>query len=98
SREEGTEAAKLDGQLPEKTKQERYERLMAQQKETSRQMNLERIGKDLEVLVVGPSEESEYLITARAQHQAGDVDGFTYITDLGEEPEDLKPGDIRHVK
>jgi len=39
----------------------------------------------VEVLVEGPSEESEHLIAARHQGQAPDIDGIVYINE-GEPP------------
>jgi ribosomal protein S12 methylthiotransferase len=47
------------------------------------------IGKRLEVLVEGASEESEHLLTGRHQGQAPEVDGQVYINDGMAYPGDL---------
>jgi ribosomal protein S12 methylthiotransferase len=47
------------------------------------------IGKRLEVLVEGASEESEHLLVGRHQGQAPEVDGQIYINDGMAYPGDL---------
>ena len=49
--EEGTPAAKLPNQVPERIKQKRYDILMEQQQKISEQLNQQKIGMQLEVLV-----------------------------------------------
>ena len=51
----GTEAAELAGQVPEETKVERIERLIAQVQRIARERNQQRVGLVEEVLVEGPS-------------------------------------------
>jgi len=80
SREEGTPAAKLDGQVPARTKQSRYKRLMKAQSRVSFNRNLTLKGRIEKVLVEGYSEETELLLHGRSVRQAPDVDGQVYIT------------------
>jgi ribosomal protein S12 methylthiotransferase len=51
SREEGTPAAGLPGQVPRRVARERYHRLMAAQQEITRDRNARFVGRDLEILV-----------------------------------------------
>lgn len=80
SREEGTGAAKLEQQVPARTKLSRYKRLMKAQSRVSHSKNLALRGRINQVLVEGYSEETELLLRGRSIHQAPDVDGQVYIT------------------
>ncbi len=80
SREEGTSAAKLSGQIPARTKKSRLNRLMKAQARVSLEHNRQRIGRLERVLVEGFSEETELLLKGRSGGQAPDVDGCCLIT------------------
>ena len=80
SREEGTPAAQLDKQVPERTKQARVKRLMKAQARVSFRKNLALNGRIEPTLVEGYSEETELLLRGRSVRQAPDVDGQVYIT------------------
>lgn len=80
SREEGTPAAGLEGQVPIRIKRARYHKLMKAQSRVSFRKNRDLVGKVEEVLVEGYSEETELLLRGRSVHQAPDVDGQVYIT------------------
>ncbi len=80
SKEEGTPAAQLDSQVPERTKQSRLKRLMKAQSRVSFNKNLALKGRIEPVLVEGYSEETELLLRGRSVRQAPDVDGQVYIT------------------
>ncbi|MBW2512066.1 MAG: 30S ribosomal protein S12 methylthiotransferase RimO [Deltaproteobacteria bacterium] len=88
SREDGTPAAKLDNQVPERTKQARVKRLMKAQARVSLKKNLALKGRIEPTLIEGYSEETELLLRGRSVRQAPDVDGQVYITsgqaDVGE--------------
>ena len=88
SQEEGTKAATMANQVDEEVKQRRYDMLMQVQNEISRSKNELYIGKVLDVVVEGYSEESELLLKGRHSGQAPEIDGVTYITegqaDVGE--------------
>lgn len=79
SREEGTEAAELDGQLDEQIKQDRYDILMATQLPISEAHNEEQIGKTITVLCEGfdPVAEAYY---GRSEADAPDIDGKVYFS------------------
>lgn len=49
-------------------------------------------GKVIDVLVEGPSDESEYLLMGRHEGQAPEIDGQVYLTLAGEQS--LLPGDF----
>lgn len=76
SREEGTPAYSMKGQVARKTKAGRLESLMAAQREISLEKGKELVGRRVEVLVEGMS---EYGLKGRAASQAPDVDGATYV-------------------
>jgi len=80
SREDGTPAAQLDNQVPERTKQARVKRLMKAQSRVSLKKNLALKGRIEPTLVEGYSEETELLLRGRSVRQAPDVDGQVYIT------------------
>jgi len=80
SQEEGTAAARLDSQVPERTKQARYRRLMKAQSRISFRKNRALVGRVEPVLVEGYSDETDLLLGGRAICQAPDVDGQVYIT------------------
>jgi ribosomal protein S12 methylthiotransferase len=81
SQEEGTKAGSLPGQVDEKTKQRRHDELMKVQKKISRKKHRALIGKTVQVMIEGYSEETELLLVGRHQQQAPDIDGITYIND-----------------
>jgi len=79
SREEGTPAAALPDQVPERVQLARYRRLMKAQSRVSFRKNRALVGRIEPVLVEGVSEESELLLKGRSVRQAPDVDGLVYI-------------------
>ncbi len=88
SREEGTAAAAMDAQIPERTKNTRYHKLMKAQSRVSFRKNRALKGRIEPVLVEGYSEETDLLLRGRSIRQAPDIDGQVYITagyaDIGE--------------
>ena len=93
SREEGTVSALLPGRVTAKLAKQRRTALMRLQRSISRRHMKALVGKELEVLVEGPSEESEYLLEGRWAGQAPDIDGVVYLTDG-----DANPGDFVRAK
>lgn len=81
SDEEGTAAFALPDKVPARTIERRWRELMAIQKRINRELNKKLIGRRLEVLVEGVSEESEHLLVGRHEGQAPDIDGQVYIND-----------------
>jgi ribosomal protein S12 methylthiotransferase len=93
--EEGTPAAELPDQVPDKVKQQRQARLMELQRGISRSKLLAKVGTVVPVLIEGTSEESEILLRGRTDRQAPDVDGQVYIADA---PEGVEVGQIRRLE
>ena len=91
SREEGTPAYKFPGQVPEKVKQERFNRVMSLQQEISRSVNEKFLGKTLKVLI-DEVDDGSYL--GRSQFDAPEVDGLVYVNSRKK----LEPGDFTDVK
>lgn len=77
SPEDGTPAAELPDQIDDDTKQERLQELRDIADSVSSHVVAQRVGKSMEVLVLG--EEDDGQIYGRAQCQAPDVDGVTYL-------------------
>lgn len=81
SQEESTKAGTLPNQIDDETKQRRHDTLMALQKEISARKHKAFIGRTMDVLVEGVSEETDLLLVGRNSQQAPDIDGVTYIND-----------------
>ncbi|WP_408955905.1 30S ribosomal protein S12 methylthiotransferase RimO [Natroniella sp. ANB-PHB2] len=79
SQEEGTPAAKMDGQIPEEIKEERYEEVMKLQQEISYQRNQEWIGKQVTLLVEEIQAEESPLVIGRTERDAPEIDGVVYV-------------------
>lgn len=93
SPEEGTPAAKMAGQVPEKVKQERYNILYSVAQRISHLQSNKRIGQKVRVITEGVSEDGIFFY-GRSYAEAPDSDGKIFFT--SEEP--LKEGDIVEVK
>ena len=79
SREEGTPAYKMDGQIPESVKQARVKKLYSVQKTVSREILSGFVGKELEVVADGVDYEKSKFY-GRAYFSAPDIDGKVYFT------------------
>jgi ribosomal protein S12 methylthiotransferase len=73
SQEEGSRAAKMDGQLPQKVKQQRYKRAMKLQQKIAREIAAAQIGRTVRALVDSPT-------IARGEADAPDIDGRILLT------------------
>lgn len=93
SREEGTVSALQPGRVDPSLAQERAAEIMALQAEIRAAKHAEMIGRTLEVLVDGPSEEHPWLLDGRHEGQAPEIDGTTILTN-GE----ARPGDLVQAK
>jgi len=81
SPEENTPGGKMEDQVDEETKQYRYDALMSIQQDISARKHKAFIGKTVEVLVEGYSEETELLLQGRTSQQAPEIDGVVLIND-----------------
>lgn len=84
SREEGSRAAKMEGQVHAMTKRSRYRRAMELQQRIARELNEAQVGRTLRVLADTPH-------IARAQADAPDIDGRVLL----EQP--VTPGKFHDV-
>ncbi len=80
SQEEGTVAALLPGRVPPKEVEARRRELLRIQRQVSKKKLHALRGRELEVLVEGPSDESEYLLMGRHEGQAPEIDGQVYLS------------------
>jgi len=92
SREEGTPAAAMVGQVPEWKKRRRVKKLMLTQQRIVFAANEKMIGRRIEA-VIDSSTDNESVRIGRTRTQAPDSDSVTYI-----EGEDLKPGRFVEVE
>jgi ribosomal protein S12 methylthiotransferase len=81
SREEGTAAARMAGQVPARVKRARRERVMELQNGIAREQQRALVGRRLEVLIEGRADETEHLLAGRHSQQAPEIDGITYVND-----------------
>lgn len=93
SKRPGTPAAAMDGQVPKKVVQERYERLVALQEEISWEENKKQLGRTLEVLVAegeGRKDEATRRLSGRARDNR--------LVHFGVPAEPVRPGDMVTVE
>lgn len=83
SPEESTPAFELEAPPPE-VALERQQRLLAVQQQISAERLVRLVGTTLDVLVDGPSPETEVLAAGRHAGQAPEVDGLVHLADLDE--------------
>ena len=85
SREEGTRAAKMDGQVPEEIAAQRVERLVRIQSQVLDEFNESRLGRVLEVLCEG-FDAGEGCYVGRTYADSVEVDGRVLFTAAGVVP------------
>jgi ribosomal protein S12 methylthiotransferase len=91
SDEEGAGAFSLDEKVPKRTIESRRRKLMKLQQKISKRARKQWIGRELDILVEGESEETDLLWQGRSLDQAPEIDGKVLINDFG--PHDqLVPG------
>lgn len=96
SDEETSKSYALEGKVDGRTKQNRKRRLMAIQRRISRARNRRLVGSEVDVLVEGPSQETDLLWEARMPGQAPEIDGVCYIND--DNGTQLRPGQMRRMR
>ena len=95
SHEEGTHAGAMTDLVPARTARARHRTLMRTQRPISRAKLRARIGTEVEVLVDGVSDESEFLLEGRFWGQAPEVDGKVYLSNGRAEPGELRRALVR---
>ena len=83
SDEDGSGAYGLEGKVPARTIERRKRELMKIQQRISRRAKEDLVGRELDVLVEGESEETELLWEGRSEFHAPEIDGKVYINDFG---------------
>ena len=78
SKEDGTPAAKLLGQIHSNTKKSRYNKIMQEQQKISNENLKRKIGQEIEVIVENILPEEQLLI-GRTKQDVPDIDGVIYI-------------------
>jgi ribosomal protein S12 methylthiotransferase len=84
SDEEGSGAHALDAKIPRRSIEARKRRLMKLQQSISKQAKQDWVGREVTLLVEGPSEETELLWEGRTQYHAPEIDGKVFINDFGD--------------
>jgi ribosomal protein S12 methylthiotransferase len=96
SDEEGTGAFDLDGKIPRRTAVRRRNQVMKTQAGISKKKLRGMVGRRVEVVLEGASDESELLLKGRMETQAPDIDGHVLINDTGEQP--VRNGEFYQVE
>jgi ribosomal protein S12 methylthiotransferase len=92
SDEPSARAYELPDKVSERVAASRMGKLMRLQRGISRKKNRALIGRSLDVLVEGPSEDSEFVMVGRHAGQAPEIDGSVFLSG-GE----VLPGELRQV-
>jgi len=91
SDEEGAAAFSLDEKVPRRTIEARRRKLMKLQQKISARAKSQWIGREIDLLVEGESDETELLWQGRSLSHAPEIDGKVLINDFGPH-ETLVPG------
>jgi ribosomal protein S12 methylthiotransferase len=84
SDEPQTRSHAQDGKVPARVAQARAKRLIDFQRRISRKRNRELVGRELDVLVEGSSDENDLVMVGRHAGQAPEIDGMVYLSgDVG---------------
>lgn len=92
SDEEGTSAVDLDQKVDQAVMEERRNELLALQESISEAKNRDYLGRTMEVLVDGLSEESDQLLECRHEGLALEIDGVVFC-----DRQTAKPGEFVSV-
>ncbi|MFO0677748.1 MAG: 30S ribosomal protein S12 methylthiotransferase RimO [Polyangiaceae bacterium] len=93
SDEEECGAFAMDDKVSNLVASKRYRKIMALQRGIARKKNQTKIGRELEVLVEGASEEHEFVMKGRHAGQAPEIDGQVFLSGG-----DVSPGDMVKVE
>ncbi|MBX7145013.1 MAG: 30S ribosomal protein S12 methylthiotransferase RimO [Oligoflexia bacterium] len=98
SREQGTPAFDMPGQIPQKVKDKRRERVMLAQQQAVQGRLSAFIGRRIPVLLEGQHEDTDLLLSGRSEFQAPDVDGQILINDADLPLEQFRSGNMVEVE
>ena len=88
SDEEGAGAFRLAEKVPARLVEQRRKKLMSIQRQISRKKRRQLVGQQFDLLLEGPSQESELLFEGRTVKHAPEIDGKVYVNDF---PADREP-------
>ena len=88
SDEEGSPAFHLGKKVPAREIERRRRKLMQLQKQISRKRQRALVGREFDILLQGPSEETELLWEGRTMRHAPEIDGKVFVNDFGEQGAD----------
>jgi ribosomal protein S12 methylthiotransferase len=91
SDQEGASAHELGKKVPPAEIERRRRELMQMQKSISRKRKKALVGRQFDLLIEGPSSETELLWEGRTPMHAPEIDGKVFISDFADESE-LEPG------
>lgn len=97
SPEEGTRSGEMEDQVDPKIAKRRHRELMRTQRPISKARQKSRIGTEIEVLVDGISDESEFLLEGRWWGQAPEVDGKVYLANGDAEAGEVRKALVTHA-
>jgi ribosomal protein S12 methylthiotransferase len=92
SHEEGTRAFDLRNDVPQAVKRRRRSALMSRQKRIVTRAQKARIGAAVDVLIDGPSPESDLVLQGRLEGQAPEIDPVVFLTEA--EVDRFAPGEL----
>jgi ribosomal protein S12 methylthiotransferase len=84
SDEEGSGAFHLEGKLPAGEIERRRKHLMGIQRQISKRRKKALVGREFDLLLEGPSQETDLLLEGRTEMHAPEIDGKVLINDAGE--------------
>jgi ribosomal protein S12 methylthiotransferase len=91
SDEDGSAAYHLGDKVPLREIERRRKKLMQIQRQICKKKKRKLIGREYDVLALGPSEETDLLWEGRTEMHAPEIDGKLFINDFGDR-EELVPG------
>ena len=92
SHEEGTRAFAMEDDVPAAVKRKRRNALMARQRKIVGAAQKAKIGREVDVLIDGPSAEHELVLQGRLMGQAPEIDPVVFLTDC--DPTEYGPGNL----
>ena len=92
SHEEGTRAFAMADDVPAAVKRRRRNALMARQKKIVAAAQKAKVGREVQVLIDGPSSEHELVLQGRLMGQAPEIDPVVFLTDC--DPSSVRAGDL----
>jgi ribosomal protein S12 methylthiotransferase len=97
SDEEGAKAFELGDKVSTREIERRRKKLMSIQKQISRKKKRSLIGQQFDVVLEGPSEETDLLWQGRSAMHAPEIDGIVYVNDFGDH-ENVREGEFHRCE